>query len=146
VLAARLADGLLVLITHATSWDRHLPQELPYRLTRPQEPAVHVTLHGLSHVAEASVAREDREAGMVGLDHVSGRRWTSSERWECFLERERGIRVIQDVRRGEMVRTEMALTRTERDLCVFRVPALAGTSGKPADQTHPENAPRVTAA
>jgi len=123
VLAARLTDGLLVLIEHTTAWDRHLPDELPYRLTARDNPRVHVRLIGVKHVADAFIARENPNVDMERFDYVSSRQRTSCGRWECFLQWEQGVRIIKDMRAGEMVLSKTALMPGERDLATFPKPA-----------------------
>jgi len=129
VLAARLPDDLLVLIRRTTSWDRHAPQQFPLQ-RRPSEPGIHISLHGRSHVAAASISRVDDSRDVMELHSFSIHKeaW-SDEIWDCSLNFESDTRSVSDYRSGECVSNETTITTTERELARCPVPAFGEYAG-----------------
>ena len=143
ILAARLPDGLRLMISRHGGWDRHDPQRAerlermrrtsgqdqpdPWPLTPSFGPpfmALHIELRGTSHrlTAEASEFRLGQgrmQFSYINVHEQDGRQSS----WQCFFDPREGEKDIHDSRTGEEVYTKPALTPIERELLTFPTPA-----------------------
>jgi len=123
VLAARLADGVLLLVRRSAIWDRHSPQESPYS-QHPREPSISIDLHGYSHVVFMEISRRDMPSGTVRLHSFLVReKATWQEIWRCHLNFTSNTATTWDDRNDPRVYREIAMTPAELELAVCAAPA-----------------------
>jgi hypothetical protein len=119
-LAARLTDGLLVLVYHLSFWDRLHPQDLN-RVQR-REPSVLIVLDGGSHAASGTIEPVKGNPDLVWFKGFrAGSR--SGRVLEWRLDFEEGSKAIRDDRGDRTVLADLALTDVERDLAAVPKPA-----------------------
>jgi hypothetical protein len=119
-LAARLPDGLLVLVSRVTAWDRLHPQD-PDRVER-EEPRIHVVLDGGSHIAAGTIVPDEDDPSLARFAEFTAHPRSGSP-LERRLSFEEGGKAIRDDRGGKTVPTYLALTAAERDLATVPKPA-----------------------
>jgi hypothetical protein len=119
-LAARLPDGLLVLMYRLTFWDRLHPQDRD-RVER-EEPSVHIVLDGGSHIAGGTIEPDKDDPGLARFEDFSAYP-RSGKSLEWRLDFKNGTKAIRDDRGGDTVLDERPLAAAERDLATVPKPA-----------------------
>jgi hypothetical protein len=119
-LAARLLDGLLVLISRVTFWDRHHPQD-PDPVER-EEPSVRIVLDGSSHIAGGTI-EPDKDNPDVARFEGFGAHPVSGEIFDVLLDFRRRRKMVRDERTGKAAYTKLRLTAAERKLATIPKPA-----------------------
>jgi hypothetical protein len=123
VLAARLPDGLLLII-QLRGWDRNNP----WTLNRAPTPSPVISflfeLYGESRFVRASTSFDRDGTGVVPIYSVEVyARPTYKSVWHCSFDREEDVKRIWDSRSGEEVFSKLAVTPAEWELVTCPIPA-----------------------
>lgn len=121
VLATRLSDGILLVITRDCHGDRDAEVYSPYPVRSPHA-SFRIRLHTSSDIITALASPDRNDTGVINL-------WTIdvdnlAERfsgWLCYLRN--GEKAVHDSRSGPKVYTKTAMTAAERKLATCPTPA-----------------------
>ena len=123
LLAARLADEMLIIISRRTFWDRNAPQRFGHS-PNPSSMSPHIELHGLSHVATTWVSSHSAGVGLLQVSSISvHERLGFKSEWHCNIDFKDGEVGIYDYRDGPGTRVGSALTPLQRDAALWPLPA-----------------------
>jgi hypothetical protein len=123
LLAARLADGMLIIIARRTFRDRNAPQRFAYS-PNPSSVSPHIELHGLSHVATTWLSFQSGGVGLLQVSSISvHKRLGFKSEWHCNIDFQDGEVGIYDSRDGPGTRVGSALTPPQRDAALWPLPA-----------------------
>jgi hypothetical protein len=143
ILAARLPDGLRLMIRRHGGRDRHDPMRFEIleriRRTTGRDPAdtwplhpggeppsmgLHIELHGTSHRLTVLASEFRVRAGLMQFWSMDVHQQdVPHSSWYCWFDAKDSEKRIHDWRTGEKIYTTPALTPIERDLLTFPTPA-----------------------
>ena len=117
VVAERLTDGLLLLVSRSTGYDRHCPPEDRYGYT-----SYSIVLLSCCYEVCASAPVDSESPEFVEIDSIRvSKRGSPYSIWS-YGTREGGKAYAHDQRSGEIVASSWAMTPEERDLRILRCP------------------------
>ncbi len=120
VVAERLTDGLLLLVSRSSGYDRHCPPEDCYGLM-----SCSINLLSCSYEVCASAYVDSASPDSVEIDSINVTKRGSPYSIWSYGTREGGEVYAHDRRSGEIVGSSWAMTAEERDLRIVRSPESA---------------------
>jgi len=123
VMVARLADGLLLLVTFS-GWDRNNPKILEYAPTWFPRMSLDIELHGASRFVAVRGSPDSDRSGVIELSSINVYEWHPRRSiWYCFISLEEGEKAVHDSRGRERKSTRSAPTEEERELVAVPTPS-----------------------
>ena len=120
VVAERLTDGLLLLVSRSSGYDRHCPPEEGYGLM-----SYSIVLLSCSYEVCASATLNSASPESVEINSINVTKRGSPYSIWSYGTREGGEAYAHDRRSGEIVGSSWAMTPEERDLRIVRSPESA---------------------